>query len=266
MRKLSDIVLGVVLSLCRYDFTTTFDVIVGKTQGRQKRFPVYHDLFTARSGFFQTARSKEPERHIHLEGEDPEVFSLYLNCVHSGIEALSFGGELLSKVAPVTSDHTRKAIKTEHNDEREAEETDDDTDGRRFEALIRLFLLADKLQDPQMMNMAIDEIVRMVEKDGLIPAHVNLVYNSTPRDSVLRKLFRDVYLHEAESMECQEFLKTHDLPADFWRDISLEYFNLKIEKDPSRSIREVYGLSIGKDKCADKCYYHQHDERHPPCV
>lgn len=172
----------------------------------------------------------------------------------------------MSKAAPKTLNHTGQSIKTEHDDQREAEGIDDDSDGLRFEALIRLFLLADKLKDPQMMNMAIDEIVRMVEKDGLIPAHVDLAYNSTPRGSVLRRLFRDVYLHEAESMECQEFLRTHDLHSDFWRDVSLEYFSLKIEKDPNQSIREVYGLSIARDKCADKCCYHQHDERHPRCV
>lgn len=198
------------------------------------------------------------------KGEDPDVFSLYPNCVHSGIEALAVGGELLSKVAPTTS-QAGSTIKTERIDQRGEEETDDDTDGRRFEALIRLFLLADKLKDPQMKNLAVDEIVRMVDKDGLIPAHVNLVYKSTARDSVLRELFRDVYLYEAESSECHEFLKTQDLHADFWRDVSLEYFRLKIENDSGRPVKEVFGLSIGRDKCADKCCYHEHTERHPRC-
>lgn len=103
----------------------------------------------------------------------------------------------------------------------------------------------------------------MVEDDGLVPAHVNLVYESTAPGAVLRTLLRDVYLHEAESAECLAFLTSASLHLDFWRNISLEYFKLK---DTGKSVGEVYGLSIMKDKCANKCYYHQHGDGHPPCV
>jgi hypothetical protein len=78
----------------RYDFTKTFDVIVGSAQGREKRFPVYYDHVTARSKFLLAPRTAEPQQSVRLDGEDPEVFYLYLNCVHSGIDLICAGGEL----------------------------------------------------------------------------------------------------------------------------------------------------------------------------
>jgi hypothetical protein len=136
------------------------------------------------------------------------------------------------------------------------DESHDDPDGSRFEALIKLHLLADKLQDSEMMNMLIDELIRMVEEDGLIPNHVSLIYSSTTRDSMLRVLVRDIYVHKAESAECHEFLETSDLHPEFWRDISLEYFRLK---NTENSIGEVYGLRIGQDEGVRRYDYHDHD-------
>lgn len=105
-----------------------------------------------------------------------------------------------------------------------------------------------------MMNSAIDELIRMVDEDGLVPAQVNLIYSSTKRGDPLRALIRDVYIYEAESSECHEFLQTTELHSDFWRDISLKYFELK---DTDKSIGDVYSLKIGKDKGVSRCDYHQ---------
>lgn len=246
----------------RYDFTTTFEVIVGKVQGRQKRFPVYHELLTSRSNFLLSARTAEPQEPVHLEGEDPEVFSLYLNCVHSGIEAVRAGGQLLGEKLHAASAEVEEIVKREAEEEQN-EESDHDPDGSRFEALIRLYLLASNLQDFGMMNMAVNELIRMVEEDGLVPAHVDLVYSSTVRGSLLRTLIRDIYVHEAGSPECHEFLQSGMLHYDFWRDISQEYFRLK---DSSKSVKEVFGLNIGKDKRVDRCHYHQPAWREAPAM
>jgi len=83
---------------------------------------------------------------------------------------------------------------------------------------------------------------------------VNLIYTSTKRGDSLRTLVRDVYVHEAESSEHHEFLRTSDLHPEFWRDISLEYFRLK---NGAKSIGEVCGLKIGRDKKVSKCNYHR---------
>jgi hypothetical protein len=177
-----------------YDFTTTFDVVVGSAHGREKRFPVYHDLLTARSQRFRVARTAEPHQPVRLDDEDPEVFSLYLNCVHSGIEVVRSGGELLGKQVDPAPGGVAKLVKRERDSEQGADESNDHPDGGRFEALIRLHLLASKLQDFEMMNSAIDELVRMVDEDGLVPAQVNLIYSSTKRGDPVRTLIRDVYI------------------------------------------------------------------------
>lgn len=164
------------------------------------------------------------------------------------------GGEFLSKQGHTASDGLDNLVKRERDSEQSADDNEYHPDGGRFEALIRLYLLASKLQDADMMNSAIDELVRMVDEDGLVPTQVNLVYSSTKRGDPLRALVRDVYIHEAESSECHEFLRTNELHSEFWRDTSLQYFKLK---DTGKSIVEVYGLKIGKDKGVNRCDYYQ---------
>lgn len=229
-------------------------MVVGKDQGREKRFPVYHDLLTARSNFFRLALAAKPQEPVRLDDEAPDVFSLYLNCVHSGMEVVRAGGALLGKRVHAVSDGLENLVKRERDSEQSADENEHHPDGGRLEALIRLHLLENKLQDPDMMNSAIDELVRMVDEDGLVPTQVNLVYSSTKRGDPLRALVRDVYIHEAESSECHEFLWTGELHSEFWRDISLEYFRLK---DAGKSVVEVYGLKIGKDEGVNRCDYYQ---------
>jgi hypothetical protein len=197
-------------------------VIVSSAKGREKRFLVYHDLLTARSDFLLAVRTAQPQQPVRLDDEDPEVFSLYLNCVHSGIEVVRAGGELLGKQFHSTSDGFGGLVKKEYESEPSAEESEDDHDGGRFEALIRLHLLASRLQDFGMMNSAVDELIRMIDEDSLIPTQVNLVYRSTKYGDPLHALVRDVYLHEAESSENHEFLQTSELHSDFWREIALD--------------------------------------------
>lgn len=129
-------------------------------------------------------------------------------------------------------------------------EGEDDHDGGRFEALIRLHLLASRLQDSGMINSAIDELVRTIDEDSLVPTQVNLVCRSAEHGDPLRALIRGVYIYEAESLENREFLQTSELYPAFWRDISLECPKLK---DNRKSIGEVYGLKIGNDKGVSRC-------------
>ena len=108
---------------------------------------MYHDLLTARPNFLLAALAATPQQLVRLDNEDPEVFSLYLDCVHSGMEVIRAGGELLSKQVLPASDGVENLVKRVRDSEQGADESEDDTDGGRFEALIRLNLLANKLQD-----------------------------------------------------------------------------------------------------------------------
>lgn len=76
----------------RFDLEATFDVTVGKLPA-QKRFTVYTNILTKRSGFMRAARKPEwlngdLRKPVDLEDEDPEVFHAYLNCVYFGADTL----------------------------------------------------------------------------------------------------------------------------------------------------------------------------------
>jgi hypothetical protein len=120
-----------------------------------------------------------------------------------------------------------------------------------------------------MANLATDEIVRMVEEDRWIPgpAGINLAYGSMP-SCPLRDLFRDIYIHSQVSTELIHSLideEPTEIFSEFLRDIALEYLTLKHNHTDGR-VSDVFGKSIAKDICADKCRYHLHDEKHPHCV
>lgn len=103
---------------------------------------MYHDLSTARSNFFRAALAAEPQEHVHLDDENPDVFSLYLNCEHSGMEVVRAGGELLRKQVHAASDGLENLVKRERDSAQSADEIEYHPDGGRFEALIRLDKLA----------------------------------------------------------------------------------------------------------------------------
>ena len=62
-----------------------------------------------------------------------------------------------------------------------------------FEALIRLYMLADKLQDLLTANMIMDELICFSSKTNEVPKHgsISLAYSSTASSSPLRTLLRD---------------------------------------------------------------------------
>jgi hypothetical protein len=235
------------LTFCRFDFTTTSEVIVRPYHGEEKRFPVYRDLLTSRSGLLLAARNAKPQEPADLYGEDLEVFSLYLNCIHSGTEAVRASGELLgktvrSRVSQSGDDAT--AVKKERDTDEDGEEGSDESseddarmsDEIRFEALIKLHHLAAELQDLAMANLAADEIVRMVEDGRLIPREINLAYSSLP-SCPLRDLFRDIYIHGQMSYEFFHFL-IYEEPdkefSEFLRDVALECLTLKTNDTDGR--------------------------------
>jgi hypothetical protein len=261
--------------------------------GGQKRFPVCDDLLTSRSGVLLEARIAKPHEPVNLSDEDPEVFSLYLNCIHSGMEAIRAGGELLGKTVTrrsIQSDDVATSVKEERDTDEDTEEGSDESNkegsvegseessedsarisaGTRFEALTKLHLLAAELQDLAMANLATDEIVRMVEDDRWIPTKINLAYSSMP-SCPLRDLFRDIYIHGQLSSEPIDFLiyeEPDEAFSEFLRDIALECLTLKYRtrEDTNARVSDVFGKSIAKDMCADRCHYHLHDEKHPRCV
>lgn len=129
------------------------------------------------------------------------------------------------------------------------------------EALIRLYLLADKLQDLITANAIVDELISLVAKTNEIPkqAPTSLAYDSTASSSPLRKLLRDYWVYQSPKpgSVALEYLKGDGFPKEFLQDVVVELMCLKMGESTSEDCK--------RDKCSDKCLYHQHDDEYPRC-
>ena len=230
------------LILLRYNLNSTFDVAVGS-----ELYTLHTTVFTERSAFFRAARKSEwlagdLKKPVDLKDEDPEVFNTYTNCVYFGAEALkcySDGIEFCS--------HSERGTKSTGV----------------FNALIRVYLLADKLQDPSAANMVIDEIIRFSDVADVVPdSHFWDVYSRTPRNSPLRILMRDYWMYEMNAMDANPL---GGVPKELMEDILLEFLRIKSSED-SATIADTFKRKLSEDTVKDKCRYHQHDDKHPRCV
>ena len=205
---------------------------------------MYTAVFTERSEFFRAARKPEwlagdPKKPVDLKEEDPDVFNEYMNCVYFGPNALHH--------------YTRDAEQGHHVH---------DLEHVTYRALVRVYLLADKLQDPTTANIAIDEIIRSSDASRTVPgteyAHV---YSRTPRNSPLQRLMRDFWIYELDP-EAEKPLD--GVPREMKEDIMLEFLRVKV-KHEGAAVREAFKKTLSAETKRDKCRYHQHDEKHPRC-
>lgn len=182
------------------------------------------------------------EKPVDLRDEEPEVFNTYINCVYFGQNALK---------------HHEDDLKSSPASESQA------TASAGFRALIQVYLLADKLQDPTTANIAIDEIIRFSDAAKLVPsAGYSLVYSQTPRNSPLRTLMRDFWINEMNPTT-KKPLK--NLPLELMQDIMAEFLQVK-DKYEGSTVREAFRRTLSADTKQDRCRYHQHDDKHPRCV
>jgi hypothetical protein len=125
-------------------------------------------------------------------------------------------------------------------------------------ALIKLYLLADKLQDLTTANMVMDELMDFVAKAAQIPRYTptSLAYNSTAGSNPLRALLRDYWIYQMPN-DGADLLKANNFPKDFLRDVAAEFMLLRLGKATTQDRK--------RDKCPEKCLYHQHDDEHPLC-
>jgi hypothetical protein len=132
--------------------------------------------------------------------------------------------------------------------------------------LAKIWVQADRLQDLVTANSVMDEFTRFSYAKGYNPDDdvINLVYESTVHGSPLRMLMRDFYLYSTRS---SYYLYPHlaSLPAEFYRDIFVEYLRVK-ENDPNsqyfkRGLGNTCFESVRDKIVDDGCRYHVHDSR-----
>jgi hypothetical protein len=211
-------------------------VLVGK-DALQKRFTLHNAVFIPRSEFFRVARSKawtvDPLEPTDCEDEDPEVFENYLRCVYfNDTKALTKGDDL------------SVGLKSGH-----------------FPALIKLYVLADKLIDHTTANKIISQIIAYANTARKLPtrSQVNLGYTLTISGNPLRTLLRDLIVHSAHNGYLGDGTKT--LHPDIWHDVAIEYLRIKESGPVDRTIRQAFSRPF-----QESCFYHQHDsEGNPKC-
>jgi hypothetical protein len=144
----------------------TFDVVVGYPPD-QETFKVPRKLLVCRSDFFATVRSprwlnlcQSWGKPVDLTEEFPDTFTSYLHCV------------CWDSVVP--------------NARMEG-------DVQRYDFLIQLYTLADRLLDFTTADLVIDKIISSVHEQLLLPGleDIQLVYYTTPEGSPLRRLMVD---------------------------------------------------------------------------
>jgi hypothetical protein len=199
------------------------------------KFKIGGDVLTSSSLFFRAARSPrwiKPDVPTVVHG-NPYLFHRYLDVVHPGtqrqqavVNAMVWG---CNTAPPVDGEiaspdvlELRKAA---------------------FETLIGIYILADDLLDPVSANTVIDQMIYFSNATGLVPhlEAINLAYGSTPKDSPLRMLLRDWYVHEVSVTTMEDILASGP-HADFLGDMAVENCRLK---------------SVNKQGTIKTCFYQE---------
>lgn len=221
-------------------FSGTFEVIVGK--GAQSRLFVLHKtIMLSRSPFFEVATSARwrtaSSGPVALPDEHADIFELYLQFAYEG------------RVAYIHEEPgTWDDAKTEE----------------AFTHMVTIYILADKLGDILTANLIIDELISIVEATKLLPSPrvEKLVYKRTSASSPLRRLLVLYLVHEVDLQTYLTMERVANMPSELVRDIMLEFGQLG--KTESFALVDSVFHQLVRDR--PKCYFHQHNERHPPCV
>jgi len=106
--------------------------------------------------------------------------------------------------------------------------------------LVDLYLLATKLVDPTTLNLAINELVDLLQINCLTSKDmVAFVYYSTLTDSKLRLLFRDIHIHRMQDSWLTGIMEGTQYPYDFVGEVICRIWHIKQSKS-GKSIGATY--------------------------
>lgn len=219
----------------------TFDVIIGD-EGKQEIFTLDRHTFCARSETLKAmlehveAGSSVPgnPQLVVIDYFDAEDFETYKSCVDAGEIVLP---------------------EDEHNS---------------FAPLIRLYVVAYRLCDFTIANLAIEDIMRLSNKLDILPNNTEIsnVWEALRRtQNPLKRLFVDYQIHEAGRRSLK--FKEGDVPFRYLVDVAMKYAALVEAKGPRGEAEQ--DDDVFKVKCSSRprCHYHLHDDKdgfHAPCA
>jgi hypothetical protein len=201
---------------------------------------------------------------VDLEDDDPEIVSKYLSCVYFGAAALRADVEdqepprrtypdeldedddLQDAFAWPQKEIEKQAARLDSEDTAYDIACDD-----QHLFLAKLWLQADKLQDPTTANSVADEIVRFTQAVKCNPSFTttNHIYESTMHGSPLRKLMRDFSMYCSTAYVALHAFKFHE---DVCRDIAVE----SLRRQGTRPSRCHKPPGFPQILCADSGTYH----------
>lgn len=197
------------------------DVYVG--QSRQ-HWCLHRDLLCYHTPFFQgnTRDGKKQEgSKIELLEEDPQAFGLLVKWLYQG---------RLDDVSDMPMDK-----KWDYAD-----------------ACQKLYILCDKINLPQLKNMAIDQFRKGCNEAGLVPGpeEIKPIYDTTPPRSPIRKLVSQIAARQIMDPESECDAASYRMCFEGSADFAIDVVN---------AIREGSGPKLFDDPTEGSgCCYHEH--------
>ena len=223
------------------DFTNTLTIIINEDQPEHRAtFTVPETLLTEKSEFFKAACrigwQEASSRIIKIPEVDVGAFQAYIHWIYKEKVAVS----------------SRHAPKAKFRNAAEAQPVFDD--------LVQLWLLADRLADAQLRNLASNAMLcaigRIVGKsedvtEAITPDTVALVWSRTTAGRALRRLIVDLYAQYVQPAILERI--RDDLHPEFIKNIMMEAFWIKD------------GRQFSHPFLRGTCYYHEHEEHEDIC-
>jgi hypothetical protein len=139
----------------------------------------------------------------------------------------------------------------------------------RYNTLIKLYLLADKLQDMATANMVMDKIEQFYKIAGVHPDKVPIstAYQSTVEGCPLRKWLHNIWFYDTNERSEKRF-QENGFNNEFLHDVLKQYMRVKVTR-PSKDSFSIIEANDGLDELECeipiRCRYHQHDDEHRIC-
>ncbi|MCJ1457147.1 hypothetical protein MMC28_007514 [Mycoblastus sanguinarius] len=194
------------------------DVYVGKFR---RHWSLHRNLLCHHSTWFQEAGDKKIGGKIELFDDDPRAFELLVKWLYQG------------KIDAVTDMPMDK--KWDYAD-----------------ACQQLYVLCDKINLPQLKNMAIDQFRKGCFEAGLVPGPEEMkpIYDKTPPSSPFRKLVSKIAARQIMDPESKSDASTYKECFQGNADFAIDVIN---------AIKEGAGGKLFADPSEeDGCHYHEH--------
>ncbi len=199
------------------------EIYVGKDQ---RRWALHRNLLCHHSTYFEDLLPREPkngkELRLDLPENDPSAFELLVKWLYQG----------------------------------SIEDVSDMPRGRKWDYAVAcqgLYVLCNKIDIPQLKNLAIDQYRKGCNEAGLVPdpEEMEPIYNSSPPDSPFRKLVVKIAARQIMDPEVDQDASAYKCCFEGNPDFAVDLVN---------AIREGAGGKLFMDPTeGETCAYHEHE-------